>query len=192
MKTFIFGLLVLFLGAQAQAEYCNWGFRPPDRFKCEGEEFVYGSPACQSGIYSKVFCRASESGSGRACADDNESITLRCAKSLLGIGPGAPDEPQVDEPKPRIYCSPGFVPGRFHVCNGKRYFADSAACDAQGHHRSIFCAEEFADDVQACIDDNAAETHRCQMLLFGRAPLIRNFNSGKTESKSNSNARGAQ
>lgn len=68
---------------RTEGGYCNWGYAGRQYFRCNGETFVYGSAVCDSGFYSNVFCRSELSSNGKACANDNSSVTVSCYKQLM-------------------------------------------------------------------------------------------------------------
>lgn len=67
--------------------FCNWGWSGPQIVTCEGQRFCYGSAACRNGFYSNIFCKERYCQSGRQCADDNATVTVRCYNRFTQIQP---------------------------------------------------------------------------------------------------------
>jgi hypothetical protein len=84
MKTILISLLLLFV-SQARAEFCDWGFVGPKIYRCDDQNYYYGTAACRTGFYSNIFCNSKYSQDGKACADDDSPETIKCYNRMNKI-----------------------------------------------------------------------------------------------------------
>lgn len=68
--------------------FCNWGYAGPKIVTCEGQRFCFGSAACRTQMYSNIFCKEDNCGSGKKCADDSDAVTVRCYNRFIQTLPG--------------------------------------------------------------------------------------------------------
>ena len=74
----LFALALLLTAVGAEAEFCNWGFVGPRKYKCEEQNYIFGSPICDSGRYKNIFCHEQFFADGKACSEDASEATKLC------------------------------------------------------------------------------------------------------------------
>ena len=165
MRKFLLPLTVIFLSPLANAEFCDWGYAGAKHYVCKGEAYVYGSAACPSRYYEKIFCPEKLSGDAQRCADDNSKQTVECYNLMrqhkLGRGGHLSD---VDD-----QCTWGESGPQRYLCGGERFCYGTAVCSS-GFYQDSFCREDLCGSGKKCANDNAPITLRCYELVTGHRP----------------------
>lgn len=136
-------------------ELCEWA-STAQRFHCSnGKIYTYGSARCSSQIYPNIFCEESVSSTPFLCYQDQSPGTQKCLNEMR-------QKPAPGQPSAGGACRWVPDPPKTVVCEGVSYIHGSLSCGPI-FHPIVFCQASFANNFQACINDDSFSTIQCML-----------------------------
>lgn len=157
MKSFLFALAITLSFSSQAEEVCRWVTTPPSVYRCNGQNYVYGSMICtESGYIKNIFCSEKFSDDSVRCRGETSQYLRGCYNKMIGY--------QNQTSKSAEACD--WKDGPYPVlCVDKKAVFGSMKCTATGMHENIVCSEEFKSDAKKCIDDVSDGIKKCQETL---------------------------